>query len=256
MTAVPSYDAAQLGELLGVLRGVDSVELKLTVPHADQRRVLRSLGFDPLDGQIRQVAFVDTLDLRLSGGGLVVRARRTQGRPGDLTVKLRPMLPDDVPAELRALAGFKVEVDASPQGFTCSCSLTTVLADREVRRLLADDSLVGDLLDGDQRALLAARLPQGLSLADLRVLGPLTLLKAKVRPDGFGRKLVAELWFLPDGSRLLELSTKCTPAEAFQVAAEAKVLLAGHGLDLDAPQETKTRTALAALAAALEKEQG
>jgi hypothetical protein len=66
--------------------------------------------------------------------------------------------------------------------------------------------------------------------------------------------MVAELWFLPDGSRILELSTKCTPAEAFQAAAEAKVFLARHGLDLGAPQETKTRSALAALAAALEKE--
>lgn len=256
MTALPTYDADQLGRLLAILRGVDAVELKLTVPHADQRRVLLALGIDSLDAVIRQVAFVDTPDQRLFDAGLVVRARRTQHKPGDLTVKLRPMLPEDVPEGLRELAGFKVEVDASPQGFTCSCSLTVEVADRKVRRLLADDSLLGDLLDQDQRALLAARLPDGVAVPDLRVLGPLTLLKAKFAPEGFGRKLVAELWFLPDGTRILELSTKTTPAEAFQVAAETKVFLAGLGLDLGAPQETKTRTALAALAAALEKEQG
>ena len=256
MTALPTYDAERLGELLGILRGVDAVELKLTVPHPDQRRVLLSLGIDSLDAVIRQVAFVDTHDQRLFDAGLVVRARRTQGKPGDLTVKLRPMLPGDVPEGLRGLAGFKVEVDASPQGFTCSSSLTAEVSDRKVKKLLADDSLLGDLLDPDQRALVAARLPEGVALADVRVLGPLTLLKAKFAPEGFGRKLVAELWFLPDGSRILELSTKTTPDEAFRVAAETKVFLAGHGLDLGAPQETKTRTALVALAAALEKEQG
>ena len=56
--------------------------------------------------------------------------------------------------------------------------------------------------------------------------------------------MVAELWNYPDGSRLLELSTKCTPAEAFTVAAEAKVFLANHGIELLAEQHTKTRTAL------------
>jgi hypothetical protein len=60
--------------------------------------------------------------------------------------------------------------------------------------------------------------------------------------------MVAELWLLPNGDRILELSTKADPREAFQVAAEAKVFLAGHGVDLGAPQELKTKSALAALA--------
>jgi hypothetical protein len=255
VSALPAYGAERLGELLRILPDVDDVELKLTVPYTEQRRVLVALGIDSLDAVVRQVAFVDTLDERLFSAGLVVRARRTQHKPGDLTVKLRPMLPADVPGSLRGLPGFKVEVDASPQGFICSCSLTAEVPDRRVRHLFVDDALLGELLDGHQRALLRERLPDGVALSDLRVLGPLTLLKARFEPDGFARKLVAELWFLPDGSRILELSTKASTAEAFQVAAEAKVFLAEHGLDLDAPQETKTRTALAALAAATEEEQ-
>jgi hypothetical protein len=255
MTTVPSYDAEQLGALLAIIGDVDAVELKLTVPRADHRRTLGALGIDSLDAEIRQVAFVDTPDQRLFDAGLVVRARRTQRKPGDLTVKLRPMLPDEAPPGLREHPSFKVEVDASPQGFTCSCSLTAEVSDHKVRRLLAGEAMLTDLLDPRQRSLLVERLPDGVTEADLRVLGPLTLLKAKFAPEDFARKLVAELWFLPDGSRILELSTKATPAEAFQVAAETKVFLAGRGLDLGAPQETKTRTALAALAAALEKEQ-
>ena len=55
---------------------------------------------------------------------------------------------------------------------------------------------------------------------------------------------MAELWFYPDGSRILELSTKCDPADAFAVAAETKAFLAGEGVDLMAAQQTKTLTAL------------
>ena len=43
------------------------------------------------------------------------------------------------------------------------------------------------------------------------------------------RKFVAELWLYQDGSRILELSTKCLPGEAFQVAAEARAYLVEHG---------------------------
>ena len=55
---------------------------------------------------------------------------------------------------------------------------------------------------------------------------------------------MAELWLYPDGSRILELSTKCLPHEAFQAAAETRAILAGHGVDLSGEQETKTRKAL------------
>ena len=254
MTTLPTYDAEQLSGLLAILSGVDAVELKLTVPDDRLRPVVRSLGIDPLDAVVRQVAFVDSPDLRLSDAGLVVRVRRTQHKPGDTTVKLRPMLPADVPDGLRALDGFKVEVDASPTGYTCSCSLTAEVSDRRAARLMAGERQLVDVLTDEQREVLLDRLPEGVTPDDLRVLGPLTLLKVKFAPAQLPRRMVAELWFLPDGSRILELSTKCTPAEAFQAAAETKVFLAGHGIDLGAPQETKTRSALAALAAALEKE--
>lgn len=254
MTALPTYDADRLGALLAVLPDADAVELKLTVPGADHRRVLDALGIDALDAEIRQVAFLDTADLRLSDTGLVIRARRTQRKPGDVTVKLRPMLPADAPEQLRGEKGFKAEVDASPEGFTCSCSLTAEAPDRKVKALLTGASTVTDLLTEEQRALVVDRLPAGVAADDLLVLGPLTLLKAKFAPEGFAHRLVAELWFLPDGGRILELSTKADPAQAFHLAAETKVFLAGHGVDLGAPQETKTRTALAALVAALDKE--
>ncbi|GAA1732337.1 hypothetical protein GCM10009809_29800 [Isoptericola hypogeus] len=249
MAVVPTYDAEQLAGVLAILPDVDAVELKLTVPDDDQRSAVRALGIDPLDAVVRQVAFVDTPDLRLSAAGVVVRARRTQRKPGDLTVKLRPMLPADVPEDLRGRDGFKVEVDASPAGYTCSCSLTAEVPDGKVRKLLGGSRTLSDLLDGTQRTVLDERLPEGVRLADLAVLGPVNLLKCRFSPPGHRRRMVAELWVLPGGARILELSTKAAPDAAFQAAAETKVLLAGHGIDLGAPQETKTATALAALVA-------
>ena len=52
------------------------------------------------------------------------------------------------------------------------------------------------------------------------------------------------MWLYQDGSRILELSTKALPNEAFQVAAEARAYLVSKGVDLSGVQQTKTRTAL------------
>jgi hypothetical protein len=76
------------------------------------------------------------------------------------------------------------------------------------------------------------------------VLGPINVLKLKFSPAGYDRRLVAELWLYPNNTRILELSTKCGPAEAFQVAAEVKAFLLSRNVDLTGEQQTKTRTAL------------
>ena len=92
----------QIAEMLDLLKDSDSVELKLTVPEHDQRSAIVSLGMDPLDAQIRQVFFFDTPDLALDKLGVVVRARRIQGKGDDSIVKLRPVVPANLPADLRA----------------------------------------------------------------------------------------------------------------------------------------------------------
>ena len=55
---------------------------------------------------------------------------------------------------------------------------------------------------------------------------------------------MTELWFYPDGSRILEVSTKCAPSEAFEVAAETRAFLTSKEIDLGSEQQMKTRTAL------------
>ena len=94
---------------------------------------------------------------------------------------------------------------------------------------MAGDRPLRKLFSKEQRAFYAAHAPDGLALDDLSILGPIFVLKLKFTPDELDRRLVAEMWLYPDGSRVLELSTRCAPAEAFQVAAETRAFLAGHG---------------------------
>jgi hypothetical protein len=234
----------QLIEVLELVKDADSVELKLTVPESSQRATVAALELDPLDAQIRQVYFFDTPELALHKAGVVVRARRIQGKASDSVVKLRPVVPAELPEELRASRNLVVEVDAMPGGFVCSATLKDKLAPTHVRATVLGEKPLRKLFSKDQRKFFAANAPEGLALDDLSVLGPIFVLKLKRAPEEFGRPLVAELWLYPDGSRILELSTKCAPSEAMQAAAEARAFLATKGVDLSGEQQTKTRTAL------------
>jgi hypothetical protein len=234
----------ELASLLEVARKADGVELKLTVPAADHRALITTLGLDPLEAQIRQVFFFDTPELELNAAGLVARARRIQGRPGDTVVKLRPVDPDALPAELRASPNLVVEVDAMPGGYVCSASLKTKASAPAVRDTALGKAPIRTLFSKEQRAFFAAHAPDGLTLKHLAVLGPIFVLKQTIDPKELGRRLTAEFWLYPDGSRILELSTKCTAANAFQVAAEARSFLTDKGVNLHGRQETKTKAAL------------
>ena len=235
----------QLEEVLALTKDADSVELKLTVPDSERRSTVTALGMDPLEAQIRQVYFFDTPDLALNTHGVVVRARRVQGHGDDTVVKLRPIVPGALPPSLRKAKTMVVEVDAMPGGYVCSASFKGALGPGDaVKQVAAGDRAIRKLYSKEQRAFYAAHAPDGLGLDDLSVLGPITVLKLKFSPTGYDRRLVAELWFYPDGSRILELSTKCAPAEGFQVAAQTRAFLAGKGVDLYGEQQTKTKTAL------------
>ena len=243
-TKTPALSDQDVAELIALTKGADSVELKLTVAVSDRSRGAAALGVDPLDAQIRQVYFFDTPELTLNKNGVVVRARRVQGKGDDTVVKLRPVVPKDLPAELRRSPNFGVEVDAMPGGFVCSGSMKRALKTAEVRDAVLGKRAVRKLYSKEQRALYAAHAPEGLELDDLSILGPLSVLKLKFTPEGYGRKLVSELWLYPDNSMILELSTKCAPSEAFQVAAETRAFLTQKGVDLTGEQQTKTKKAL------------
>ena len=218
-----------LARVLELAKQSDSVELKLTVPASDQRKAVAALDLDPLEAQIRQVFFFDTPKLALNAAGVVVRARRVQGKGADSVVKLRPVVPDELPESLRKSPNLVVEVDAMPGGYVCSAALERQdgRPRREASRCWrSPDSQAllegaASVLRGQRRGRCRAGRARRAG-ADLRS-------QAELQPAELDRRIVAELWLYPDGSRILELSTKCTAADAFQVAAESRAFLDREG---------------------------
>ena len=242
--------ADDLADLLPLIIGANSVELKVTVPASAHRATVQGLPLDPVEAQPRQVYFFDTPDLALYNAGVVVRARRIQGGKGDTVVKLRPVVPNDLPAELRRDPAFNVEVDVLPGGFVCSASFKGRSTGQEIRDAVSSKKRLSKIYSKSQRAFFKAHAPEGIDLDALVPLGPTFVLKGRFAahtspnkgdPD---RLLVAEMWLYPDGSRILELSTKSDPRDAFTAAAETRKYLEGKGVPLNAEQQMKTKAAL------------
>lgn len=238
--------AEQIIEMFTLVKGATSVELKLSVPVGLGNATIKSIGLDPVEAQPRQAFFFDTPDLALNKAGVVVRARRIQGGDGDTVIKLRPVDPATIDPELRRSAAFKIEVDAMPGGYVCSASFKGLCSGQEVLDVASGEMPLRKLFSKEQRAFYDTHAPAGITMERLVLLGPTFLLKAKHQPKAkdFDRPIVVEVWIYPDGSIVLEVSTKCLPKEAFQVAANFKAYLASHGIALGADQSAKTKTAL------------
>ena len=238
--------------MMDLAKDSDSVELKLTVPESSQRSTVAALKLDPLEAQIRQVFFFDTPELALNEAGVVARARRVQGKGDDSVVKLRPVVPSQLPAKLRASPNLVVEVDAMPGGHVCSGTLKAKRTPSPVWSVVHGEQPLSKLFTKEQRAFFATHAPEGVELDSLKILGPIFVLKLPfTRPEYSRGRVVAELWLYPDGTRILELSTKCAPANAISTVVDARAYLERQGVDLGGEQQTKTKTALAFFAGEL-----
>ena len=237
------------------IKGANSVELKLSVPLTGHRATIKSIGLDPVEAQPRQAFFFDTPDLALNKAGVVVRARRIQGGEADTVIKLRPVDPATIDQDLRRSAAFKVEVDVMPGGFVCSASYKGVCTGKEVLEVTAGTMPLRKLFSKEQRAFYDAHAPADITMDKLVVLGPTFLLKAKHQAKDFDRPIVVEMWLYPDGARVLEVSTKCLPKEAFEFGGQFKAYLAAKGIVLGADQSAKTKTSLEYFSARFESDQ-
>jgi hypothetical protein len=216
-----------------------AVELKLVVPECGGR----SLGIKAKHGTARRVYYLDTADRVLYRHGVIVRFRDRPHRRDDAVVKLRPVVPGEVPGWLRDIDRFQVEIDALPGEAVCSGALKKRLGRRAVARAVAGRRPLTRLLSPQQRRLIAKFAP-GVALSDLTVLGPIDVRCHSVKLRGLDRGLTAERWRYPDGSDVLELSTKCPVDEAAAVAARISVTLQAYGVVPADSQRTKTEMAL------------
>lgn len=231
-------------ELLNLTKDSDSVELKVSVQDDDHTSASRALGLDPIEAEIRQVYFFDTPDLALDAAGIAVRARRIQGGEADTVIKLRPVVPSEIPKDFRLSDSMKVEVDLLPGNYIASASMKGKTDPSDVNKAISGELEIKELFSREQKDFFKYYIPGGVKLNDLIPLGPILTLKLKQPVEELGRKLVAEAWFYPDNTRIFELSTKCLPDETFQVVVETRNFMVDKGINLKGEQKTKTKTAL------------
>ena len=240
----PGPDREQLVELFAQLETVDSVELKMTVP-GEQRMALRALRVDVLDGRLREVVYFDTPELSLFHAGVVVRARRTQrAREDDSTVKLRPVVPTELPKAVRSSPNLKVELDATRGSFVVSASLRGTRPLGALHAALDGERSLEKLFTKEQRSFFLDHAPDSVRWTDLVPLGPIFVVLLKAVPEGAPRRLTIEQWNYPGEVPLVELSTKAAPLEAVRVYREVAGFLGDLGLRAAGEQEPKTRRAL------------
>ena len=230
----------QLDRLLASTRHADRVELKLVVPPAAHERTCESLGVDFSRASARKVYFLDTADLELKRRGVVARIRSVGDRADDSVVKLRPCTAEDLPGRLRRSKRFGVEIDAMPGQFVCTGAMARRLGKNDVRKVVRGERPLRALFAKEQLALLPSRI----RVDDLTIFGPVDVRRQKIMPQGADFRLAIERWTYPDGSAILELSTRCAARAAVPVAAQLVSVLRAYEIELTGEQQTKTQTTL------------
>jgi hypothetical protein len=234
--ALTSGDTVRVLELL---EKSTSIELKVVLPYSD-RAILRRLGFDPVEAQPRQTYFFDTLGLDLNKAGIIVRARRVPKGRADTAVKLRPVDPDTLDRNFLRDKDFKIEVDVMHGKFVCSACCKGRCTAQEVWDVSEGTAPLESILSDRQREFYANHAPAAFAMTDLVPIGPSFVLRVKNKPKAFDRPMTVELWLYPDGTHVLELSTKGFPEEAFQLGAQFRAFLGKARLMRDSEATTKT----------------
>jgi len=232
------------------IEGADKVEIKITVTKNDEERAYEALEIGRRDAARRAIYFFDTPELAMNKAGVVLRARDIEDDDHDSVVKIRPVEPDKVDDKWKDTDGFKLEADAVGDKVVMSASLKAEQKKKAIEKVADEDKKdkISDLFSKKQKEFLAEFYDGPLGLDDLTVLGPVQTLRADIERPGMAYELTAEYWTLPDDSHLLEVSIKCPPEEAVVAREVFAAFLAGHGLDPNGAQATKTNLALTSLA--------
>jgi hypothetical protein len=149
--------------------------------------------------------------------------------------------------------GFKLEADWVGDHVICSASLTSAQKPDEIDEVAKGKRAIGKLFSEDQERFLRYFYKGQVGFGDLRVLGPVRVLRWKPRHETFPHELTLEEWRLPDGEDLVEVSIKVPPKKAHDARKEFDAHLRGLGLDPEGAHRAKARTALDYFAKALKK---
>jgi hypothetical protein len=226
------------------MAAMDAVEIKLTIRPDQELLAERAMGVSEDTADNRLVYFYDTTDLDLFKVGLVLRARLVKGDTDDSTVKVRPVEAASIPEDWQRSKGFKLEADWVGDQVVCSASLTALQKRDEIDDVAEGKRAIGKLFSEDQECFLREFYKGPVDFAELRVMGPIRVLRWKPKHETFPHELTLEEWRLPNGEDLVEVSIKAPPKEAYQAREEFCTHLRELGLDPEGAKDTKTRTAL------------
>ena len=223
---------------------MDAVEIKLTIRPDQELRAERAMEVNEDTAEVRVVYFYDTPDLDLFNAGIALRARLVKGDADDSTVKFRPVEAARISRDWRRLEGFKLEADCVGDHVVCSASLSAVQQRDEIDKVAKGKRAIDKLFSKDQERFLSEFYKRPVDYGRLRVMGPIRVLRWKLKHEKFPHGLTLEEWRLPNGDDLVEVSIKAPPDKAPQARKEFDTHLRELGLDPKGAQETKTRTAL------------
>lgn len=226
------------------MAAMDAVEIKLTIRPDQELLAERAMEVNEDTADVRLLYFYDTPDLDLFEAGVVLRARLIKGDADDSTIKVRPVEAASISEQWRRSQGLKLEADWVGDDVVCSASLTGLQRRDEIYDVAKGRRAIGKLFSEEQERFLNDFYKGPINFGDLRVIGPIRVLRWKPRHETFAHELTLEEWRLPNGEDLVEVSIKAAPKEARQARKEFDAHLRELGLDPDGAQETKTRTAL------------
>jgi len=229
------------------IEGANKVEIKITVTRNDEERAYETLEIEHRDAARREIYFFDTPELTLYKAGIVLRARAIEDDDHDSVAKIRPVDPDDVDDKWKDTDGFKLEADSVGDKVVMSASLKKKQQKGTIEKVANGNLDISELFSKKQKGFVADFYDGPVEHDDLVILGPVRTLRADIERPGMAYKITAENWTLPDGSHLLEVSIKCPPEEAVVAREVFEAFLAGHGLDPNGTQATKTKLALTGL---------
>lgn len=232
------------GRVARLLAGVESLEIKATIPHRQIDRALTRYGLTTDNDDERFIYFFDTPALDLLQAGIIARTRRVVGGQHDSTVKFRPVDPAKVHTGWRKYRGFKIEADASEEGAVKSASFSMPVARGLIKRVVAGKKGIKRLFTKEQQAFLKEMAGAAPDLSTLSVLGPLHAQRWDFEDPACPWPITAELWRREDGATMVEASVKAPAVQGAAVMAGFMAFLAEVGAERDTRQQAKTRWAL------------
>ena len=221
-----------------------TVELKVTVASARTASALSRLRLRRDRAERRWVHFYDTPDLQLFEQGVILRARKVADDDDDSSVKVRPLDADEAPAEFVDLEDFECETDMLLDRSVPSCKLSAEQDTGEIDDVADGERDISQLFSSEQEDFYAWAAPGGPELDELTDLGPVDAWVWKLSTRSLPAPMTAELWILPDGTQILELSMRVAEDDAEDGLDDLLDYLEGRGIVIGETQETKTRLTL------------